>query len=178
MLYRLHNNIFIVGLLTLCFLVVISSGRALCAITPFTMFAFITQMALLLWFSHEDINSYSEKDLFLVVLIYSFLIAGLIIVISNFFLGEEFLWEDPDGVFYYKEGLRSMELGLAENVIRIISRFGFDDWGALILSAFMMYVIPSSFFMNALHILTGAISAVLLFRIGKHLMSKKYAFMG
>lgn len=177
MLYRLHNNILIVGVLTLCFLVILSSGRALCAITPFTMFAFITQMSLLLWFSHEDVNYYSEKDLFLVVLIYSFLTAGLIIVISNFFLGEEFLWEDPDGVFYYKEGLRSLDLGLGENVIRIISRFGFDDWGALILSAFMMYVIPSCYFMNALHILTGAISSVLLFRIGKHFMGEKYAFL-
>ena len=114
MLYRLHNNILIVGVLTLCFLVILSSGRALCAITPFTMFAFITQMSLLLWFSHEDVNYYSEKDLFLVVLIYSFLTAGLIIVISNFFLGEEFLWEDPDGVFYYKEGLWSLDLGLGE----------------------------------------------------------------
>ena len=177
MLYRLHNNIFIVGLLTLGFLVVLSSGRALCAITPVTVFAFITQVALLLWFAHDDINSYSEKDLFLVVLIYSSLIAGLIIGVSNLFLGEDFLWEDPDGVFYYEEGMRSADLGLADNVIRIITRFGFDDWGALILSAFMMYVIPSSFFMNALHILTGAISAVLLFRIGKHFMSEKYAFM-
>ncbi len=177
MLYRLHNNIFIVGLLTLCFLAVMSSGRALCAITPVTMFAFITQVALLLWYSHEDINSYSEKELFQTVLVYSFLIAGLIIVTSNFLLGEEFLWEDPDGVFYYEEGLRSIDMGLPENVTRIISRFGFDDWGALILSAFMMYIIPSNLFMNALHVLTGAISAVLLFRIGKRLMPEKYAFI-
>lgn len=177
MIYRLHNNIFIVGLLTFCFLVVMSSGRALCAITPFTLFAFITQVSLLLWFSHDENKSFSEKQLFLVVLFYSILIAGLIIVTSYFFFGEEFLWEDPDGVFYYEEGLKSTDMGLAENVNRIISKYGFDDWGALILSAFMMYIIPSSLFMNALHILTGAVSAVLLFRIGKHFMPEIYAFM-
>ena len=177
MLYRLHNNIFIVGLLALGFLAVLASSRAFCAVTPLTLFAFVTQVALLIRYTDEERNTYSEQELFLVVFFYGLLLAGLIISCSHFFYGDEFLWEDPDGVFYYEEGMKSRHLGVLANMHRIVTRYGFDDWGALLLSALAMYVVPSSFFMNFLHVLTGAVSALLLFRIGKRMMPRSYAFM-
>ena len=178
MLYRLHSNIFIVGLLTLGFLITLSPNRAYSIVTLFTVFSFVTQLALLVWFSHQQDISFSERNLFLTVLVYSLLLGGLIITISYFFYGgEKFLFEDPDAVFYYKEGMKSIELGLFENIKRIITTCGFDDWSALLFSSIMLSIIPSFFFVNAFYILIGAISAVMLFRIGKCIMEESYAFL-
>ena len=177
MLYRLHNNIFIIGLLTFGFLALIAANRAFYAITFFTLFAFITQVALLIWFSREENVSISDKTLFLSVLIYSVFLGGLIIFISYcFYGGEAFLFEDPDAVLYYKEGMRTLDLGFLENAKRIVTRFGFDDWGALLFSNFILSIIPSFYFMVAFYMFIGAITAVLLYKIGKCLMPDVYAF--
>lgn len=178
MLYRLHNNIFVVGLLTLGFLIIMAANRAFSAITPFMLFAFVTQMALLVCYASEDRMYYSEKSLFLIVLVYSFFLGGLIIIMSYFFYGgEEFLFEDPDAVLYYKEGMRTADLGFWENSKRIVTKFDLDDWSALLFSNFMLSIIPSFFFMNVFYIFIGAVTAILLFRIGKRFMSESYAFL-
>lgn len=177
MLYRLHNNILIIGLLTLGFLIALSANRAFCAITPVTVLAFATQVLLIIWFSQEDRVSYSEKGLFLTTLIYGYLLAGLIIVVSHYLGGEEFLFEDVDGVFYYKEGLKSGDLGVFENARRIMAKYPLDDWGALLFSNFMMALVPSNYFMNAFYVLTGALSSVMLFRLGKAVMPVPYAYL-
>lgn len=169
---------FIVGLLTFGFLVVMVSGRAHYAIIPFTLFAFVTQILMLLWFSDERRVFYSEKVLFLTVFLYSIFMGGLIIIVSYFFYGgEEFLFEDPDARFYYREGLRVVDLGFVENAKRIVMKFSFDDWGALLFSNFMLSINPSFFFMNGFYMFIGAVAAVLLFRIGKYFMPDSYAFL-
>jgi 4-amino-4-deoxy-L-arabinose transferase-like glycosyltransferase len=58
-----------------------------------------------------------------------------------------------------------------------MSKYPFDDWGALLLSNFMMALVPSNYFMNAFYVLTGALSAVLLFRLGKSVMPVSYAYL-
>jgi hypothetical protein len=176
MLYRLHNNIFIVGLLTLGFLSVMSNGRAFCLVTPVTFFAFITQVALLISISRDEDKIYSEKTLFFTVLIYSLFFGGLMFLVSNYYDVDLHI-DDPDANLYYIQGMKSYEYGVIENAQRIINKYPFDDWGALLLSNFMLYLIPSCFFMNAIHVLTGAISAVLLYRIGNIFMPKCHAFM-
>ncbi len=178
MLYRLHNNIFIIGVLTFGLLALLSKGRAFSAITPFTIFAFVTQIAMIIWFSRNERIYYSEKTLFILVLIYSILLGGLIISMSYFFYGgEKFLFEDPDALFYYKEGLKTKYLGFIENANRMLSTYEFDDCGALLFNNFMLSIIPSSFFVNFVHLVIGAITAVLLFRIGRYIMPDKYAFL-
>ena len=177
MLYRLHNNIFIVGSLILCFLIVLVGNRAFCAFTPVTIFAFVTQVALLMWFAREDLDNYTEKSLFLIVFIYGLLLGSLIIFVSNYYGGEEFLFEDPDAVLYYKEGMRSVNFGFIENAKRYLVNHPFTDWGALTFSSIMLSFIPSFYFVNFFYIFIGAISAILLFRIGKHFMPEPYAYL-
>ena len=178
MLYRLHNNIFIIGLLTLGFLAAMVPDRSFCAVTPFTLFAFVTQLLLLVWFSDERRGIYTDKVLFLTVLLYSVFLGGLIIVLSYaYYGGEEFLFEDPDAAFYYREAIRVVDLGFKDNAERILTKFGFDDWGALLFSNLVLYIYPSFFLMNALYMIIGAISAVLLYRMGKYFMPESYAFL-
>lgn len=177
MLYRLHNNIFIIGLLTLGFLAVMALNRAFCAMTAVTVLAFSTQLLLLLYFIRGERVSYSDKSLFLTVFIYSLCLGALIFINSYYYNGEKFLFDDPDAVFYYNQGLRATDLGFWENAKRILSRYEFDDWGALMLSNLVLSLYPSSFLMNFLYVLTGAGSAVLLFRIGRRFMPDVYAYV-
>lgn len=177
MLYRLQYNILIVGLMAIAFFTAMSSGNVFCLITPFTVVAFVTQLALLLSFSRDENASYSDKTLFITVFIYDLLLGLLTIIIAHYYNGDKFLFEDPDAVFYYNEGLKSADIGLAENAERIINRFSFDDWGALLVSSVLMYLIPSEYFMNVFYIFISATSAVFLYRIGKYFMPEIYAFL-
>jgi hypothetical protein len=177
MLYRLHNDILIVGLLTICFLAALSSGKAFSLITPFTVVAYLTQLLLLMSFSRDMNASYSDKTMFVTVLVYGLVLSLLTIILAHYYNGDKFLFEDPDAVFYYKEGIKSADIGLIENAARIIRLYDFDDWGALLVSCFLMYFIPSPFFMNAFYVFIGAVSAVFLYRIGKYFMPEVYAFL-
>ena len=177
MLYRLHNNFFIVGLLTLGLLAILSKGRALCMVTPVTVFAFTTQIALILYHLRGESSAYSEKSLFAAVLIYTLLLAGLIEAVAHYYDGGNYLFEDPDGQFYYEEGIKAQSMGALGNALRILTTCEFDDWGALLVSNFLMAIAPTPYAMNVLHILTGVLSAVLLFRIGRMLMPDAYAFV-
>lgn len=177
MLYKLHNNIFIVGLLTIGIIAAMSSGNVFSLITPYTIIAYITQLLLLLSFSRDDNAHYSDTALFITVLVYGFLLSLLTIMVAHYYNGDKFLFEDPDAVFYYKEGIKSANIGLVENASRIIRMYDFDDWGALLVSCVLMYFIPSAYFMNAFYVLIGAVSAVLLYRIGKYFMPETYAFL-
>lgn len=177
MLYRLHNNILIIGLLTLGVLIALSASRAFCAMTVVTVIAFATQLLLLLFYLRGEGTSYSDKSLFFTVFVYSLCLATLIFITSYYYNDEKFLFDDPDAVFYYEEGLKATDFGFFENAKRIILKNGFDDWGALLLSNLMMSLIPSSFFMNVLYLFTGAVSSVMLYRVGKHFMPDVYAFV-
>ena len=176
MLYRLHYNILIVGLLTIGCLAAKSSGNVFSLITPFTVVAFVTQLLLLMSFSRDENASYSDKTLFITVFFYNLLLGLLTIIVAHYY-GDEFLFEDPDAVFYYKQGIKSADIGFIENAKRIINTFGFDDWGALLVSSVLMYIIPSAYFMNAFYVFIGAVSAVMLYRIGKYFMPDTYAFL-
>lgn len=177
MLYRLHNNFLIIGLLVIGFLATMAMERAISRITIVTVFAYISQLSLIMYFSHEKERSYTNGALFWTVLIYNILLATAIVVVSEFYGGEKFLISDGDAILYYTEGLKSTNLGFVENVKRIARTQPSDDWGALVFSAFMMYLIPSRFFTNAFYILTGTLSSVMLFRMGKCIMPKAYAFL-
>lgn len=177
MLYRLHNNIFIVGLWTVGLLAFLVTNRAYSTITAITVFAFATQVLLLIWAAKEESAAHSEKELFFTTLIYSILLGGLIYSVFYYNGTEDLAIDDPDAALYYRAGMRAQDLGALGNAIRIVNNHPFDDWGALLLSNFMLAVIPSTIFMIALHMLTGALSAVMLFRIGKHVMPETHAYM-
>lgn len=177
MLYRLHNNILIIGLLVIGLLASMAMERALSIVSLITLFAYISQLFLLLYFSREKDVFYTNRALFWIVLIYNLILASIIVAMSNLYGGEKFLLSDGDAALYYREGLKSTNLGFIENAKRITRLHPSADWGALIFSSFMMYLIPSRFFVNTFYILTGTVSSVMLFSMGKYFMPKAYAFL-
>jgi hypothetical protein len=177
MLYKLHLNISVVGILTIGYIAAIAVNRALFLMFLVPIVAFISQMCLLLYFSSNDKVVYSDKSLFWTVFSYTVLLGAFFMFISDYYDGDTFMFCKADAMFYYKESMRVQELGLGGNISRIVQEFDFDDWGALICDTIVMYIFPQKLFLNFIYMLLGAFSAVFLFRIGKAYMPERYAFL-
>ena len=177
MLYKLHNNILIVGLLSIGVLGAMAVDRSCCLMTLGTVFAFMSQLGLLMFVSREDHRDFSEKTLFWTVLLYSLLIGAAFMLLSVYYSGDTFMFSKSDARFYYENSMKTADIGLTANIRRFTALYDFDDCGALVFDSVLMAIIPSKFFLNAVYMLTGAFSAVMLFRIGQHLMPRVYAYL-
>lgn len=177
MLYRLHTDILIIGILAYGFIAVAIAGRAFNLIGLCFAVAFITQMCLMIYFSREDGIRYSDKTLFTTVLIYTILLGSFFMLVSYYLDGDTFMLSKIDAMFYYKNSMKFANLGIIKGLEFICREFKYDDWGALIFDGIVLYIIPSKLFLNTIYMLMGAVSAVFLFRIGKHFMPDSYAFL-
>lgn len=178
MLYKHHNNIFIYGLLSMGVIACLTYQNSFDLMAVGTILAFVSQMALLLFFAQEEKRGYSEKTLFVTVLTYSILLGTVFMSLSEYFEGDTFMMTKFDAMAYFKGSMRAYDVGFIENVKHIMKIKSFDDWGAYTYDSFLMSIIPSKFFLNFSYMMTGAISSVLLFRIGRHYMPDSYAFVG
>lgn len=178
MLYKWHYNIFIIGLLTISLIGIWTNQFSFDLMALGTMVAFVSQMSLLLFFAQNEGGRFAEKTLFVIVLIYSILLGVVFMSLSEYFDGDTFMLTKKDAMLYYKGSMRANDVGFIENAAYIMKVRDFDDWGAFLYDSFLMSIIPSKFFLNFSYMLTGAISSVLLFRIGQHYMPETYAFVG
>ena len=178
MLYRWHHNIFIIGLLTISLIGIWTNQFSFDLMALGTVVAFVSQISLLLFFAQNEEGRFAEKTLFVTVLIYSILLGVVFMSLSEYFDGDTFMLTKKDAMLYYKGSMRANDVGFLENAAHIMKVRDFDDWGAFLFDSFLMSIIPSKFFLNFSYMLTGAISSVLLFRIGRHYMPEAYAFVG
>ena len=177
MLYKIHNNYFIIGLLAFGFMATMIISKALGIMTLASLIAFITQMALMLYFSSDENADYSERVLFFAVLIYTLCLGIFYMFISEYIAGDTFMLSKLDAMFYYRESTRAADAGLIDGTKYIASKYEFDDWGALVFDMFIMYLLPEKLFLNAIYFLLGAASAILLYRMGKPYMPNAFAFL-
>ena len=178
MLYKHHNNIFIYGLLSMVIIACLTNQHSFDFMAMGTILAFVSQMALLLYFAREEVQGYSELTLFVTVLAYSILLGVVLMSLSQYYDGDTFMMTKMDAMLYFKGSMRAYDIGFIENVKRLTKIKEFEDWGTYISDSFLMSIIPSKFFLNFSYMVTGAISSVLLFRIGCHFMPVSYAFVG
>ena len=175
MLYRLHNNILIIGLLSIGILAAMAAKKAFCLMSVGTIVAFVTQMALILFYTREKSVSYSGRSLFWVVLGYSIFIGIIFMLLSYYYEGDTFMFNKSDAQFYYKNSIKAAEIGFWENTKRLTTLFDAEDLGSLMFDSALMAIIPSKYFLNVVYVLTGALSAVLIFRIAILFMPAEYA---
>jgi hypothetical protein len=178
MLYKWHNNIFIIGLLTISLVGVWTHQFSFDLMAIGTVVAFVSQMALLMYFVRDENVRYAETTLLVTVLTYSILLGIVFMSLSEYFEGDTFMLTKKDAMLYYKGSMRANDVGFIENAKYLMNKKAFDDWGAYLYDSFLMSIIPSKFFLNASYMLTGAISSMLLFRIGRYYMPEAYAFVG
>ncbi len=178
MLYRLQNNVFIISLLAVGFMACWLYVRAFDLMATGTMLALVSQMSLLLYFAKEGRTTYSAKTLFLVVLIYSLLLGTVLMFISYVYDGDTFMLTKNDAMIYYTVSMRASSVGFLPNINYIVKNFEFEDWGSLMYDSFLMSIIPDKLFLNFTYMIAGAISSVLLYRIGRNYMPEPYAYLG
>ena len=116
MLYKLQNNIFICCLLVFCAMACWLHQRSLDLMVAGSLVAFVSQMALMLYFSKLDRSSYSEKALFVVVLLYSLMLGTIFMAISYIYDGDTFMFNKSDALLYYKDSIRAYDVGLLPNL--------------------------------------------------------------
>lgn len=177
MLYKFHLNIFIVSLLTFGFITALAYTKSVSVMTLSSLVALTTQLALMVYFSRDDEESYSERTLFYTVLIYTFFLGIFFMLISEFYDGDNFLFSKKDAMYYYRLSSQAASKGLSKGIKFIVDGYTFEDWGALIFDTFVLYLIPSKLFLNVIYTVLGAISSVLLYRIGKPFMPDNFAYL-
>ncbi len=177
MLYKLHNNIFICYLITLGWMACMLYQQ-LDIMVAGSLLAFVSQLSLLLYFTKEKRNIYSEKVLFVIVFIYSILIGTVFMSLSYIVDNDTFMFTKVDAMIYYKESIKAYDVGFLQNFAHIMERYDFDDWGSFFYDSLLMSLIPDKLFLNLTYMLLGAFSSILLFRIGCHYMPKTYAYVG
>ena len=177
MLYKMHTNIFLVGLLTIGFIGAMVMEKVLCLMTFAPLLAFVTQMSLLLYFSRDTGTEDSGKTLFSVVFSYTLLLGVFFILFSLYYDDDTFVFNKTDAMFYYKEAMKVCDMGLIGVLKYLIGKHDFDDWGALVFDSIMFYFIPSKLFINFIYTVLGTISSIYLYRIGRNFMPNPYAFL-
>lgn len=178
MLYKHNTIIFIYGFLTMGLIACWNYKHSFDLMALGTMFAFVSQMSLLMFFVREEKKEYSDTTLFFTVFAYSLMLGVFFMTLSQHFAGDTFMLSKMDAMLYYKGSMRAYDVGFIENVKRLMRIKSFDDWGAYTYDSFLMSIIPSKYFLNFTYMLIGATSSVLLFRIGRHFMPESYAFVG
>lgn len=178
MLYKLHNNIFVCCLLVFSWMACWLYQRSFDLMVAGSLLSFVSQLALLLYFSKRCNEIYSEKVLFVVVFVYSMLLGTVLMAVSYIYDGDTFMFNKGDAILYYKDSIRAYDVGLIKNMTFIMKKWEFDDWGSFFFDSLLMSIIPDKLFLNSAYMLCGGISSVLLFRIGRHYMPNTYAFIG
>lgn len=177
LLYKINTDIFVIGLITIGILSAIVIDRSLCWMTAGTLFAFTTQMGLLVYFSREDGFEYKENILFLSTFCYVLILGTIFMSISDYYDNDTFMFSKLDAMLYYTESMKVHNGDVSTHIAYIMKHHDFDDWGAILFDSMAMYLVPNKLFLNFIYMITGCISAILLFRIGKHYMSDAYAYI-
>jgi hypothetical protein len=153
------------------------AGRVLNMMAIGFVVSFVTQMALMIYFSHEDEVDYSDNRLFWTVLIYSIMLGTVFMFISYYYEGDSFVLCKMDAFWYYKHSMKAANLGLVKGIAYLCDFAPYDDWGSLILDAIVMSIYPDKLLLNLVYMVLGAYTSLYLFRIGKHYMPEAYAFL-
>lgn len=141
----------------------------------FTFFSY----AFLLWRSMNMPDEYfTSKKIGTIVFIYSSFFVGMYLYMSDYYVGNTFLFSEVDARKYEKMVNGLLQLPLDE-WIPFISRhgWGYDDFGAPVYMAAIYSIVPHKFFLNLSYILLNTLIAMMLYGIGRVFMRNRYAFM-
>lgn len=141
-----------------------------------TLFAFVSQLLLIIQYSKDPEATYSSQTLFWTVLVYSIIIGSIFMLVSYYYDGDTFMFSKRDALFYFNSGLRASEIGYFKNAGNILRLEEYEEWGGLLTISLFVYILPVKLFLNIIYMILGAITSVMIFRISKHFMSDSYAF--
>ncbi len=172
-----HKNILLLGLLLYSCVTIIQFNTAFNWATCVSVIAFISYMILLYQCIDYENDYYATKRLFFTVTIYSFIMVLLFWWLSWYIDGDTYIFSKSDALLYERVCLKLKDLPYTDGFKYLKGNHPFDDWGAMLSMSIFMRIIPSKVFLNLCYILIGSTTSVLLFKIGKHFMASRYAYV-
>jgi len=119
---------------------------------------------------------YSQEDIFKIVFWYSL----ISVMILNFMFytdhGNFFQYQSSDEQTYHRYSLAVQGMSFLQSLNYFLKDLEAADLGALFYVSTIYRFIESTLLVNFVNVICGALSAKLLFNIGKKFMSVKYAF--
>lgn len=134
----------------------------------------------LLWMCiNKDDSYFTPRRLLLTVFIYTSFFVGLYLQMSFLYTGNIFLFSELDAKKYYTLAITMKDMGFADAVGYVSQIWKYDDWGAPMMMAFMMKILPYKAFVNFIYIIMNCICTLCLFDIGQKMgMTRRYSYMG
>lgn len=120
---------------------------------------------------------FTGQNLFFTVLTCLVIEATFFQLASWFIDRDFFVFSKVDAMGYYLGSLRMSKMGIAESLRYLFQNNSFDDCGTFLWVTAIFRIVPSILFLNFLCCIMGAISALMMFNIGRSLMPKRYAYM-
>ncbi len=135
--------------------------------------------AMMLWMSSNwSEDQYSYKNLGVTIFIYSVIFVTMYLTISDYYRGNTFIFSESDARLYEKWSFSLLETPFSEWIPSLTKKkIAYDDWGAPIAMALFLSILPSKIFINFCYILINTANGFLLFKIGKVIMSSRYAYI-
>lgn len=135
--------------------------------------------SIILWKSNLwDSTLFTSRNLAGTVFAYSVVLVSLYLLMSDYYTDKTFLFSEADAKAYYKHTMALLDRPAERWTSYLVSkRWNFDDWGAPIAFALMFHIIESKLFVNFCYVIMNTIGAVCLFRIGRTIMTTRYAYL-
>lgn len=135
--------------------------------------------AMILWCSANWAEEHiSSKNLGITIFAYSIVFVTLYLLMSDFYVDNTFLFSEADARHYEKGSFELLDVPFEGWVAhKIKGGANFDDWGASMTMSMMLHIIPSKLFVNFCYILLDTLSGLCLFKMGKTIMTARYAYV-
>lgn len=141
------------------------------------IFSFIISVFVFNYCNSRSERFFNNKILFFIVFFYSLFFVAINNFISYYFDGNFFVFSTADAVYYHEEAQSILQYGsLIKGWAVFLGIEKLDNFGAVAYISFIYQFIESNLFVNFFNIIFGSLTAILLFGIGKKIMSVKYAF--
>lgn len=174
MLHKLNLNYLVVGSLLFLILIVWVDPPFLpiylLNIFTFASFFFVLNYSL-------KLKSYSYTNLALIVLIYSVFFVALYNAVSFYYKGNFYVFSEIDALNYHYFSTRMAAMPLGDSINYYLNHYAISDLGMVLILSSLYRLVESNLFFNIFNIITGVVTSLGIYRISRHLMMKKYAFI-
>jgi len=143
----------------------------------FALFSFMSYFVMLEFNRTLKINAYRRNYLIIEVFLYTLLFVFMENLISYFYTDNFFVFSDSDALFYHESVLEIINMPFIDGINHYLKRMHFDDLGMILILYPLYSISESNLMLNAFYIIVGIVTALSLFSLSSHFMSRKYAFL-
>lgn len=174
MLKKLNKSYFLIGGLLFLLLIPWTEGN-------YTILCLVNISGFLLYFLAINYapkaKPYQVRHLTVVVLLYSIFFVSVFNIISYYYEGNFFMFSEADALVYHDFARDMVTRSWSDAIDYFLRFYTIDDLGMVLVLSAVYSVMESNLLFNAFNILIGVFTTIGIFRIGLHLMSRKYAFI-